>query len=137
MTKSRALLVMAAAFFAASAGQPVPAQAPRPALQVLGQLSPGRWELRPRDGGAVQKLCLGERRNAIQLLHRDLACDWLVLEDGRASLTVQYTCRGRGYGRTHIRRETPQLIQLETQGIADGVPFEVSAEGRRVGDCAA
>ena len=27
-------------------------------------------------------------------------------------VTVQYTCRGRGYGRTHIRRETNRLVQI-------------------------
>jgi hypothetical protein len=48
---------------------------------------------------------------------------------------VQYTCRGRGYGRTHIRRETSRLVQIDTQGIADGRPFAFAAEARRVGDC--
>ena len=45
--------------------------------------------------------------------------------------------RGRGYGRTSIRLETDRLVQIRTQGIADGLPFEYSAEARRVGDCGA
>jgi hypothetical protein len=50
-------------------------------------------------------------------------------------VVVQYTCRGKGYGRTHIRRETGRLVQIDSQGIAGGLPFEFSAEARRVGDC--
>lgn len=109
--------------------------AERPQLQMLGQLQDGRWELRRYDGGAVQRLCVKDRFRLIQLRHPDLKCDRIVLEDAPGSVTVQYTCRGRGYGRTHIRRESGQLIQLETQGIADGLPYEFSAEGRRVGEC--
>lgn len=107
----------------------------RTALSMLDVLQQGRWELRIRDGGGVQGLCLADHRRLIQLRHPDQACDRLILEDTANSITVQYTCRGRGYGRTHIRRESAQLIQMETQGIADGVPFEFAAEGRRVGDC--
>lgn len=136
MIKARAMLIICAAFFAASGWQHIAAQAPTRSLQVLSHIHAGKWELRSRDSGAVQQLCLGERRNAVQLHHQDLACKWVVLEDGPASLTVQYTCRGRGYGRTHIRRESAQLIQLETQGIADGVPFDERVEGRLAGECA-
>ncbi len=129
------MLMICAAFFAASGWHHITAQVPLRSLQVLAQLDAGNWELRSRESGAVQQLCLGERRNAVQLRHRDLTCNWVVLEDDPASLTVQYTCRGRGYGRTHIRRESAQLIQLETQGIADGVPFDERVEGRRAGEC--
>ena len=57
------------------------------------------------------------------------------VEDGAARLTVQYTCPGNGYGRTSIRRETDSLVQLESQGIHQGMPFEMTAEARRTGDC--
>lgn len=114
----------------------VPAGAQRPSMQMLGRLDAGRWELRPRDGSMPRQICLGEdRRRLVQVRHPGLACDRMVLEDRPDALTVQYTCRGRGYGRTHLRRETSQLIQIETQGIADGLPFELAAEGRRIGDC--
>ena len=136
MTKARVLL----GIFAAVAGIGVAAQLARAdgrgaELRMLGPISDGRWELGPRDGGTVQRLCLNNSRRLIQLRHPDLPCERIVLEDSPTSATVQYTCRGRGYGRTHIRRETAQLIQLETQGIADGLPFELNAEGRRIGDC--
>jgi len=100
------------------------------------QLESGRWELRQREASIVKSICIGaDRRRLIQVRHPDMACDTVVLEDSLNTLTVQYTCRGHGYGRTRIRRESGQLIQIETQGIAEGLPFEISAEGRRTGDC--
>ena len=107
-------------------------------LAMLDQIPDGRWELHFRDRpDLVQRLCIHDARNLIQLRHPEQACDRVVVEDGANAVTVQYTCRGRGYGRTHIRRETAQLIQVESQGIAGGLPFDFAAEGRRVGDCPA
>lgn len=107
-------------------------------LTMLDQIPDGRWELHFRGRpDQVQRLCLRDARALIQLRHPEQPCDRIVVEDGSDSVTVQYTCRGRGYGRTHIRRETAQLIQVESQGIAGGLPFEFAAEGRRVGDCPA
>lgn len=124
------VLVGALAAFAA------PAISQRPALAMLGQLEAGRWELRARDGGPVERICLPDTRRLIQLRHPAEACDRLIVDDAAAEVTVQYTCRGRGYGRTHIRRETNRLVQIDTQGIADGLPFAYVAEARKVGDCA-
>ena len=128
------LPVLILAGFATVAGEPATAQ--RTVLQMVEQLQDGRWELRTRERGGVQRLCVGNRRRLVQLRHPDLACDRLIVEDTPNSVTVQYTCRGHGYGRTHIRRETSQLIQVESQGVADGLPFDFAAEGRRIGDCA-
>lgn len=114
-----------------------PVAGQRTVLQMLEQLQDGRWELRLRGAGGVQRLCIGDRRRLVQMRHPDLACERLILEDTPGSVTVQYTCRGHGYGRTHIRRETGRLIQVETQGVVDGLPFDYAAEGRWIGDCAA
>lgn len=108
----------------------------RPALSMLDQLDRGRWELRMRDPArTVQSLCLQDARLLIQLRHARQSCERYVVDDEDDNVTVQYTCRGRGFGRTHIRRESARLVQIETQGIADGLPFDFVAEGRRVGDC--
>lgn len=115
----------------------VPASGQRPALAMLGQLEAGRWELRARDSGSVERICLRDTRRLIQLRHPGDSCERLIVDDGATEVTVQYTCRGRGYGRTHIRRETNRLVQIDTQGIAGGLPFAYAVEGRRVGDCAA
>lgn len=108
----------------------------RPALAMLNELDAGRWELRVRDDGSVERLCLPDAKRLIQLRHPADACERLIVTDAASEVTVQYTCRGRGYGRTHIRRETSRLVQIDTQGIADGLPFAFAAEARRVGDCA-
>lgn len=115
-----------------------PALARRPALAMLSELEAGRWELRIRDGGgAIERICLPDAQRLIQLRHPSLPCERLVVDDGASEVTVQYTCRGHGYGRTHIRRETSRLVQIQTQGIAGGRPFSFAAEARKVGDCAA
>jgi hypothetical protein len=104
---------------------------------MLDQLDPGRWELRLREpGGAVQRLCLRDGRRLIQLRHAERQCERFVVSDQPGDVTIQYTCPGRGYGRTHIHRESDRVVQIESQGIADGLPFNFVAEGRHVGDCA-
>lgn len=114
----------------------VPVSGQGPQLAMLDQLDAGRWVMRPRElGSAPQALCVANGRRLIQLRHQDSSCDRVVVQDSPNEVTVQYTCRGRGYGRTHIRKETNRLVQIDSQGIADGLPFEFSAEARRVGDC--
>lgn len=119
-------------------GMAVPVSGQRPALSMLDELEHGRWELRTRtQGGDAQFICLRDGRGLIQLRHPGDACPRLIIGDTASEVTVQYTCKGRGYGRTHIRRETDRLVQIDTQGIDDGLPFAFAVEGRRIGDCGA
>ena len=132
-TLAMRVLAMAVALWAALA---VPAASQRPALAMLDQIEAGRWEIRLRDGSRrTYPICLDNGRKLIQLRHEALNCERLVVDDQADQVTVQYTCRGRGYGRTSVRRETGRLVQIETQGIADGLPFQFAAEARRMGDC--
>lgn len=103
-------------------------------LGMLDELDHGGWELRER-GGVVRNICLDSGRRLIQLRHPGMPCNSVVVEDKDNQVTVQYTCRGQGYGRTQIRRETDGLVQIDSQGIVNGLPFSFSAEGRRTGDC--
>lgn len=113
-----------------------PAMGAGPSLAMLDQLSAGRWEVRYREAGVPPlRLCLASGHGLIQLRHQGAACERFVVEDGPGQVVVQYTCKGRGYGRTHIRKESNQLAQIRSQGIANGLPFEFTAEARRVGDC--
>lgn len=115
-----------------------PAAGQRSSLAMLDQLDRGGWELRLRDASRkVERVCLGDPRRLIQLRHPAHNCERLIVNDSPVEVTVQYTCKGHGYGRTKIRRETNQLIQIDSQGIVDGMPFAFAAEGRRVGDCPA
>jgi hypothetical protein len=117
-------------------GFAVAASGQRPALGMLDQLEPGRWELRLRDAPGVERLCMHDGRRLIQLRHPQEQCERFIVNDDPDDVTIQYTCRGRGYGRTHIRRESGRIVHIETQGIAEGLPFNYAAEARRVGDCA-
>ncbi len=106
-------------------------------LTMLPTLSPGEWTVEFRDKRANQKICVRTGEELIQLGHSQKGCSRFVIEDSANRTTVQYTCRGDGYGRTDIRRENAKLVQLETQGIAQGIPFQFAAEARRTGlDCA-
>jgi hypothetical protein len=113
----------------------VPGFAQGTGLAMLSTLSKGEWTIKQRGGVPDRKICVRSGVELIQLKHRDTGCNQFVVEDGAARVTVQYTCPGNGYGRTSIRRETPALVQLESQGIHDGAPFQFIAEARRTGTC--
>lgn len=104
--------------------------------EAMPGLRDGVWELRQRGSRAAERVCLKAGVGLIQLRHPGKTCERIVIEQTATMISVQYTCRGSGFGRTTIRRETPQLIQLETQGVANGFPFEYAAEGRWMGECA-
>ena len=126
------LCALAAAFVA---GVAIPAGAQGNGLAMLGTLAKGEWTIKFRDGSPDRKICVRSGQELIQLRHREAGCNQFVVEDGVAKVTVQYTCQGNGYARTSIRRETPALVQLESQGIQGGMPFQLLAEGRRTGPC--
>ena len=123
-------LVAAAALWSA-----VPSVAQGNGLAMLGTLAKGEWTIKQRGGAPDSKICLRTGQELIQLRHRDSGCNQFVVEDGAVRVTVQYTCPGNGYARTSIRRETAALVQLESQGIQNGMPFQLEAEARRTGPC--
>jgi len=130
VSRALTLLGLSAAAFA------VPALAAKAELALLDALQRGQWEVRMRDQTArTERICLQDARRFIQLRHPGLTCQRVVVDDSATAVTVQYTCPGRGYGRTTIRSESPSLVQIDSQGIADGQPFAFAAEARRVGQC--
>ena len=104
-------------------------------LAMLDRLTPGLWEIRNREGGQAERLCLDDGRRLIQLRHPNLTCRQFVVEDAPAAVTVHYTCPGQGTGRTRLRFETPRLVQIESTGVASKLPFDIAAEARRIDDC--
>ena len=112
-----------------------PGEAQAPSLAMLDKLQTGQWEIRYRGDEPAQRLCARSGKDLIQLRHRQPGCNRFIVEDGASEVTVQYTCKGNGYGRTSIRRESSALVQIETQGIEGGLPFSLTGEGRRVGPC--
>ena len=128
-------MVAAATGLAAAALLVLPAAAQAPSLAMLDRLERGEWLVRFRDSGDQKRVCLRTGREMIQLRHTGGECSRYIVEDGPGQVTVQYSCPGNGYGRTSIRRESAALAQIESQGIADGKPFQFPAEARRVGPC--
>jgi hypothetical protein len=62
-------------------------------------------------------------------------CSHFVVRSTPTSVTISYSCKGAGQGLTTIRKESPRLIQIQSQGIHDGSPFSFSVEGRRAAGC--
>lgn len=119
---------------ALGAGATLAAEAP--ALAMLATLERGTWTINRRDGTPPRAICLGDPARLIQLGHPGkMGCNRVILDDTPGHVTVQYSCRRSGYGRTSIRRETTSLVQIDSQGVADGRPFQFSAEARRTGAC--
>lgn len=104
-------------------------------LGMLDSLTKGAWNLRIRDNGSEQRICMRDGREFIQIRHKQTGCNRFVVRDGANEVVVQYTCRGNGYGRTSIRKEGNGLVQIQSQGIIDGAPFSISGEARHAGRC--
>src|SRR6188508_718698 len=111
----------------------VPLEAQAPELAMLDALTKGSWNLRIRDDGSQQRICVRDGREFIQIRHRQSGCSRFVVQDGADEVVVQYTCRGNGYGRTSIRSEGNSLVQIRSQGIEGGMPFSFNAEARHNG----
>jgi hypothetical protein len=110
-----------------------PVQAP--GLRVLSAIESGRWQLREIDSGTTRTVCVRDPRILIQLHHGAAQCSRFVIENADASGTVHYTCSGAGHGRTTLSLETPRVLHINTQGLANGLPFQSEIEARRLGEC--
>lgn len=106
-----------------------------PVLAALSGLETGQWQLRTRGGGEGTSMCVTDPRVLLQVKHPRAQCSRFVISNDPRSATVQYSCAGAGSGRTTLRVETPRLVQIDSQGIANNEPFAMQLEGRRVGAC--
>ena len=122
-----------------AAAAPSPAAPRRPALSALDSLQPGMWRLRMLGGSteAPRELCISDMRMLMQLHHGNAACAMFVIANEARRSTLQYSCPGKGWGRTSVRLDTATVVQIDTQGIAANAPFAFVAEARRIGDCPA
>ncbi len=135
LTAVLALSILGATAYAVSPGGVAPS-APR--LSALRHLEKGQWELRERGSrpaSAPRRICVGDPTQLLQVQHKDGGCSRFVVADTSEHAVVTYQCNGRGNGRTDLRVETPRLVQIDSQGVADGAPFALSIEGRRTGEC--
>lgn len=133
MARIQKLQVLFGCIAAALMAAPIAAQVAE--LGMLDTVQPGLWEIRLRPDGSQRNLCVRNGRDFIQLQHRQTGCTRFVVQDDADEVTVQYTCRGDGFGRTTIRREGSALVQLQSQGSQGGAPFALVGEARRTGPC--
>lgn len=109
-----------------------------PQLTALTAIESGQWVFRSATPGVAPKtFCLGDARLLLQIQHPAAACSRFVIANDPRAATVHYTCPGAGHGRTTVSVETPRLIQVDSQGIANNAPFDWSLTGRRTGPCPA
>jgi hypothetical protein len=106
-----------------------------PTLIALGQIETGQWQLRSRDSSLDRSICVSDPRTLLQVRHGSAVCSRFVIANDARATTIHYTCPGAGHGQTTLRVETPRLIQIESQGIAEKEPFSIRLEGRRIGSC--
>ena len=106
-----------------------------PSIAALSQLERGRWVVSDSEAGERHSVCLGDPMTLVRLEHPGGVCSGELLASEASGGTIQYRCPGRGFGHTSIRVETPRLVRVDTQGLADGRPFAYRAEARRVGEC--
>lgn len=108
-------------------------------LSALRQLEKGQWELRQRGPAAPsatpRRICVVDPSQLLQVKHGEGGCTRFVVADTAQRAVVTYQCDGRGSGRTDLRVETPRLVQINAQGVANGAPFVEAIEARRTGDC--
>ena len=109
---------------------------PERLLPALGQLEPGLWEMRLLDNRPSRpSICVSDPSVLIQLEHRNIVCDQLVITNTLENLTIHYVCPFNGFGQTSLRVFSPRFVRLDTQGISKNAPFAYRAELRRLGPC--
>jgi len=118
-----------ASSWASAAGDATPA--------ALRLIEPGQWELRERPvrQGPGRRLCVAHAWQLMQIEHPQPACGRFVVRDDPGAVAVTYDCGRTGNGRTDLRVESPRLVQIRSQGVSRGLPFDLALEGRRIGAC--
>jgi len=110
--------------FAAEIGTPVLAARDGVVMQVESDFD--------KAGLSLEKY--GGRANYVRILHDDGTMG-LYAHLRPEGVLVHYTCARGGFGRSKIDVLTPRSIRIETQGIADDLPFNYVIQARRVGEC--
>jgi len=119
------------------------AASPAPSLKLFADgFQPGLWQMTPLDSDGQmrapngQAQCLIDPGRLVHTGHSSASddCGHTVIEDGADRATVTYVCKGRGYGRTSIRRDGEGFV-IDAQGIDGRNPYELRGQYKRVGAC--
>ena len=107
--------------------------ASRPAS--LMRVEGGLYEIDRIGKGDRPRLCIADPMIFASYEHRARACTRVIISDGPNGAVIHYTCTGGGFGQSTVKALTPRSLRVDTQGIADGAPFQYVFQARRVGDC--
>lgn len=119
-----------------SAGALVAAARPNAPVTALDRLAPGKWEVHEIGRRAPPRsMCIADPAQLLRWRHPHQACERVTTTATANAATVYYTCPGTGHGQTVLTVETPALVRIQTQGIANGEPFDLDLEARRAGKC--
>lgn len=122
--------------FALASGAAVAQPAAAPTLMAMRGVAAGNWSLRAVGSAeAARASCFTDTAAFLRLRLRTVQCSRFVIEDTPRLSTVHYTCPGIGHVRTTIHVDTPRSLRIESEGIADGMPFADAYEARRIGGC--
>ena len=100
-------------------------------------VGPGQWEIAKSASERGEKICLVDSGMLMQWEHRGKQCTRTIDTSSLDRAEVHYTCAGGGFGTSQVQVLTPRSIKVNTQGIADGLPFGYVIHARRVGACPA
>lgn len=98
-------------------------------------VGPGEWEVGKNAASRGEKVCLPDPAVLMQWEHRSKQCKRMIISSSLDRAEVNYTCVGGGFGTSKAQVLTPRSIKVDTQGIADGLPFSYVVHARRVGAC--
>ena len=96
----------------------------------------GMWEVsRSATGHNPTRICVASPDLLAQFEHRQQRCARNVVSDRGSETLISYNCPGGGFGQSKMTLITPRTLRIETQGIADNLPFHYHLHARRIGDC--
>jgi len=98
-------------------------------------VGPGVWEIGKNAAGRGERVCLPDPALLMQWEHRAKRCTQTVVNPAPDSAEVHYSCAGGDFGTSRVEVLTPRSIKVDTQGIAQGLPFAYVIHARRIGDC--
>ncbi|MEM1133433.1 MAG: hypothetical protein AAGH53_10875 [Pseudomonadota bacterium] len=125
--------LIAASVLLSPLAAPVSAQ---DAMPWLSSLKLGMWEIRDRaNGEKVDRVCVRDRKQLLQLRHRGPLCKREVLREKGDEGYIYYQCGNKGHGYTSLKMENSGLAQINSQGLFNNAPFQFSVEARHVGSC--
>ncbi|GAA0734397.1 hypothetical protein [Sphingomonas japonica] len=131
--RTRGIAIGIAAMLATAAGAQ---EARAPSLAALKSVETGRWQIHEiGTKGRDRAVCVRDPQRLLQMRHPGQRCARFVIDDTPNLATVHYTCPGAGHGRSTLKVEAPGLIDIQTQGLAGGLPFDARYEARRQGGC--